>query len=301
MKTYPWKSIAILGVSGQFGSFLAKTFLDLGFTVTGVSRSKPKGIDHVKFSWIQADCLDEPTPEVVRALQQNDIVLFSLHIGSTLAGIERIAPHLQAGQLLMDVTSVKVLPCEAMKRCAPEGVTVLGAHPMFAPCLSLVGKNVILSPEKINESDLLAMQELWEALGATVSIMTAEDHDKMVSILQGLTHFVTFAFAKTLKDLQWSLEEHASFETTYFTLFRALTERVLAFDHELYAYIQTLNHQNIAVLEKFIESASELLECVRRGDTLALADEMDVIAKHFPKDEKIIPKTNALIKTLQEY
>jgi prephenate dehydrogenase len=47
--------------------------------------------------------------------------------------IKSIAPHLRAGQLVMDVGSVKVLPAKLLLEHLPANVDIISLHPLFGP------------------------------------------------------------------------------------------------------------------------------------------------------------------------
>ena len=68
---------------------------------------------------------------------ESDIVIVSVPINVTEETIAEIAPKMKAGSLLMDFTSIKVKPVEAMRKFAPSDVEILGTHPMFGPTIPL--------------------------------------------------------------------------------------------------------------------------------------------------------------------
>jgi len=300
MQRPPFKKICIIGISGQFGHFLARFFLKSKISVLGISRTKPKGLKHKNFSFLSADCTKKISSEVKQAIQACDVVLFSLPIGHTLKGIKVVAPHLQKEQLLTDVTSVKELPCATMKTYAPKSVEVLGMHPMFSPTLNLADKNVILTKERVSGKTTKKMQKLWADAGANVSLLTAKEHDKLVAVMQGLAHFVTWTYGKTLQELKWNFKKNKKYETTYFKLLNSLLERVLQFDPHLYTYIQTSNPQNKEVLKQFLKSGKQLYDLVENQDNTKLKKEMEKVVKAVPKRKDILDKTNKMYKILEE-
>ncbi|MFI5384351.1 MAG: prephenate dehydrogenase/arogenate dehydrogenase family protein, partial [Methanosarcina thermophila] len=70
------------------------------------------------------------------AVPASDIVIVSVPINVTEEIIAEFAPKMKAGSLLMDLTSIKVKPVEAMKKFTPSDVEILGTHPMFGPTIS---------------------------------------------------------------------------------------------------------------------------------------------------------------------
>lgn len=292
-------SVLIAGVSGQFGTYLANLFLESGKQVIGLSRSAPD-ITHENFNFLQCDCCGKLSEDVKKTLQSVDIVLISLPIHKTIDGIKNIAPHLKQGQIMTDVTSVKELPCAAMLEHTTDDVEVLGMHPMFSPSLDIKGKNVILTKERIREDSAQMLFDFWKEKQAQVAFLTAKEHDNVVAVLQSLSHFVTMAFGKALKDLHWDFDKNKPYETTYFKLLSSLLGRVMQFDSHLYAYIQLSNPEGHSVIQQFLQSAQELKDEIDQGDATSLLKEMQSIEEYLPKQKNILTTTNAMYRVLQE-
>ena len=85
--------------------------------------------------------------DMMAEVEKSDVVLVSVIIEKTVEVIQQVAPRMQSGSLIMDVTSVKSGPVKAMKTYAPKGVEVLGTHPMFGPTMpTLSGQTIIFTP-----------------------------------------------------------------------------------------------------------------------------------------------------------
>jgi prephenate dehydrogenase len=298
------QTIAIIGISGQFGQFMAQLFLHDGKHVIGISRSEPQNPElhsHTHFTYYPGDATKRLPPGTLAAVKQADVVLFSVPIHLTEKSIRTLTPHLQPGQLVTDVTSVKVMPVQAMLATASEQVEVLGMHPMFSPTFALEGKNVILTPERIHEDKLAEVVALYERRQATVSIMTAQEHDRMIAVMQAMTHFLFWVYGRALVKLGWDTEHYRDKETTFYAMVQPLLQRVLSFDPDLYAGIQMYNAEVPKVLESFLESAEELYAPIAQGHEGAIKRKMQAIIDKLPKDQDAIAQTNALYRMLKEY
>lgn len=106
--------------------------------------------------------------DLEKAVPESDIVIVSVPINVTEETIAEFAPKMKAGSLLMDFTSIKVKPVEAMKKFAPSDVEILGTHPMFGPTIPTIrGQTVILVPVKgRSEKWFPVMRELLRKGGA---------------------------------------------------------------------------------------------------------------------------------------
>ena len=166
--------VLILGGTGEMGQWFTRFFKERGFEVTVWGKGGKTEI---------ARKMEVPfASDLEAAIPKSDIVIVSVPINVTEETIEEIAPKMKAGSLLMDFTSIKVKPVEAMRKFAPFDVEILGTHPMFGPTIRTIrGQTVILVPVKgHSEKWFPVIRELFEESGAHVEITTAAEHDMIV-------------------------------------------------------------------------------------------------------------------------
>lgn len=60
-------------------------------------------------------------------------VVLAVPVEALEATLEAIRPHLRADALVIDVGSVKVKPARLMGERLPDGVRIVGTHPLFGP------------------------------------------------------------------------------------------------------------------------------------------------------------------------
>jgi prephenate dehydrogenase len=125
-----------------------------------------------------------------------DVVVISVPILETIRVIREIGALVPETGLLMDLTSVKKGPLEAMlKYCRGE---VVGIHPLFGPeSVSEQGLGVALCPGR-GERGLRSVQGLFREAGFRVTVLPAEEHDQLMGIVQGVNHLSTLALALTM-------------------------------------------------------------------------------------------------------
>ena len=123
------------------------------------------------------------------AAEAADVTVVSVPIDVTEDVIRQVGPRVRPDALLMDVTSVKASPVQAM--LAATRASVVGTHPMFGPSVhSLQGQRVVLCRARGDEwADWAA--GMYTARGLTVVETTPEHHDRMMAAVQVLTHFQT--------------------------------------------------------------------------------------------------------------
>lgn len=125
-----------------------------------------------------------------------DVVLLAVPLPAMEGVLVALAPHLNPGQLVVDVCSVKEKAAQLMRDLLPGDVEILASHPMFGPQsakLGLAGSQIVLCPIR---------GKMWwrhgaflrAVLGLKVLISTPENHDRQAAMTQGLTHMLAHAY-----------------------------------------------------------------------------------------------------------
>jgi prephenate dehydrogenase len=180
-----------------------------------------------------------------------------------------VGPHLPPDALLMDFTSLKEEPVREMLKATTA--EVVGCHPLFGPdCPSLAGQNIVLCPAR-GEGWLNRMEGLFTESGARVTVTTPAEHDRMMALVQGLTHLDTILMGLTLKDSGIAEPTLDAFSTPVFRTKRAIFEKVFGARPELYAGLLAGNRNMQRILEMYEKNLSALKELILNGDVAGLA------------------------------
>ena len=301
--------ITIIGGAGGMGKWFAGFFKANGAEVRIVDKSEQTEAvaRQIGVEFLKTDILGDEKEKEVAA---TEVLLVSVPIDLTSRVIERVGPRMPAGSLLMDLTSVKKAPVAAMERFASSGVEILGTHPLFGPSAkSLQGQTVILVPStsRSGSSGLVSLRglrgsrglrglrglrgsksekiaELFKSNGARIEVLTAAEHDEIMAVVQGLTHFILIAFGVALKDLDFEVARARRFMNPQFKIITDFVGRLLHQDPHLYATIQT-NFEMGGIHEAFLTTASRLHELVLEGRVGELVKEMQEAKRHFGNAE----------------
>ena len=255
--------IAIIGGSGQMGRWFQRFFAERGHTV------------------LSADLDTSETPQEVAA--QADVVMLSVPIPKVVAIAQEISPHLRPEAALMDITSVKQRPLDAMLKAFPG--EVVGTHPLFGPKeKSITGRTVVLCPGR-GERWLNWLKDLLTQAGARVKVTSATEHDRLMAVVQGLSHFVLIALEKSIRQLGISPQDLEDYSTPTFDTLHRLAKRLLSQDAQLYACIQLANPANRPALRALDDAVADILYFIQRQNANGLVRLLEEIKEGFDSEQ----------------
>ncbi|WP_406660597.1 prephenate dehydrogenase [Methanolobus sp. ZRKC3] len=283
--------VLIIGGTGEMGQWFSRFFKENDYEVTvWGSSGKVEIAEHLGVEF--AHDLDT-------SISESDIVIITVPIDITERVIADTAPKMKNDSLLMDLTSLKVGPTEAMLKYAPQGVGILGTHPMFGPSIpSLHGQTFILTPiEGRSEKWLPVMRELFESSGAHIEIISPREHDHFVSVVQGLTHFAYITIGTTFNRLDFSVSESRRFMSPVYDIMVDFVGRILGQNPYLYAFIQMENPEVLKVHKAFMQECSDMSRIVEEHDVEGFITKMRDAATHFGDTAAALRRSDKLINS----
>ncbi|MEM3079954.1 MAG: prephenate dehydrogenase/arogenate dehydrogenase family protein, partial [Thermoproteota archaeon] len=206
------------------------------------------------------------------------------------------------GSLLMDIASVKTEAVSAMLKHAPPGVELISIHPMFGPRVRDVkGQVIIVVPVRPGERFSM-IKSFLEEKGAEVVVTTREDHDRMMSIVQGLTHFASMVFAGGIREMSIDLKQSRRFSSPVFNALLPIVYRVICQNPELYAQLQVHNPHVLDVQEAFITQAVNLYVETKARNVRGIVEHVASSCRHFASTESsttLLSVSDRMVSTMQ--
>ncbi|KAL5547731.1 hypothetical protein UlMin_002962 [Ulmus minor] len=245
--------IAIIGF-GNFGQFLAKTFLRQGHSVLAHSRSDYSRIAReigVSF-FSDPDDLCEQHPEVIllcTSIISTELVLKSLPL-----------QRLKRSTLFVDVLSVKEFPKSLLLNSLPGYFDIVCTHPMFGPesgrggwnGLCFVYEKVRLGEEESRISRCERFLEIFAANGCRMVEMSCVEHDRLAAE----TQFITHTIGRVLEALKL---DSTPINTKGYEALLDLVENTAADSFDLYYGLFMYNKNALEMLER-LDLAFEALK-----------------------------------------
>lgn len=245
-------SIGIIGGTQGMGAFLARVFVSGGYSVEAMGLGEGRSAEEVA--------------------AEHDLVVVAVPIAATVKVIEAVAPKVRPGACLVDVTSIKAAPLAAMLAHAPEGVEVVGTHPMFGPHGDDMDRQkVVLCPGR-GEVWFPRVKRLFEAFGAETIESNAVEHDAQMALIQVLVHEKTMVLGSVLARLEADLGRSLQFASPIYRTELAMIGRMFSQGAELYADILTSNPDAARLSHLFEQEAAHFARAVAMGDREAVVN-----------------------------
>ncbi len=265
-------NIAIIG-AGSMGKWFAKFCKDRGWKVTITDKNYDKA------SKVAEDLSVETSKNNKGAAKDSDIIIISVPIKNTPLVIREMEGILNDDSLLLDIASVKEAAVDTMKEIDVES-ELASIHPLFGPgAKNLEGLNIASVPVRPGEK-YESFKKVFSDLGAQVIELDAEEHDKIMSVTQSLTHFILLTFLSALDSMS-EQEKAKNLSTPMFQRLLNLSKAFLSEDPKVCGDIQTEN--------RYAHMArSTTREACRSLDTALKVENIGVIEDIFEKAIKNI-------------
>jgi len=272
--------VAIIGGSGKMGQWFANFLLKDGKEVIITGRNEKKLLEAREQLGV------ETTSSLSSAVKSADVVLISVPIDNFEEVVKQLQPHLHPKQVIIDITSIKVFPVETMHKYIKTGL-VLGAHPVFGPgARDIVNQNFVLTPTNEKETALAQkIKQYLEARGARATLMTPHEHDEMMAVILGLSHFIAIVSADTLLSFD-SLKQMEAIGGSTYKVLLTLAESVISEDPEFYVSLQMNLPKMTEIEELFQRSLKTWADIVKNKDRQEFIKRMNALKDRL---EKSIP------------
>jgi 3-phosphoshikimate 1-carboxyvinyltransferase len=257
--------IAILGL-GLIGGSMAAGLRQQGNRVVGYDQnaaSLAKGLE--------LEVIDDAASSVAEAVARADMVVLAVPVLAVEQVLSEIPGDFDG--VLTDVGSVKQPIFDAFINvfgAVPEhfvaGHPIAGSekHGVTAANPELFRQHrVLLTPlEDTHAGAIQQVQSLWQSLGAEVSTMSVEHHDRVLGQTSHLPHLLAFSLIDTLSSQGNSLEifEYAAGGLRDFS-------RIAASDPTMWGDIFISNRSALLqILDEFSEDLAALRHTIEQGD-----------------------------------
>lgn len=268
-----FKRVAIVGV-GLIGGSLARALRasEMAVEIIGAGRDQ----EHLQQAQ-DLGVVDSITTDLASAVQGADLIFVAVPVGAMADVFQAMVPALAADAVITDAGSTKASVIhaardtlgEAFARFVPghpvAGTEHSGVAASFAELFQ--GRRVILTPNAQTDARATErVRNLWQAVGAQVSEMTAEHHDEVLAATSHLPHVLAFALVDSLARMQERREifEYAAGGFADFT-------RIASSSPDMWTDIVCANEPALlAVLDEYLDDLHKLRAEIANDDRTAI-------------------------------
>ncbi len=181
-----------------------------------------------------------------------DLVVLCTPVRTYAHIMEQIAPYIKEGATITDIGSTKAQAVETIFAHLPKGVKYVPSHPIAGSERSgaLVARAdlfqerlfLITPPPGVSEAIYEPVANLWQAIGAQITLMPPEVHDQIYCYTSHVPHLCAFAACHMLAQ-QPEMQFHAHGEETLFARFI----RIGRSDPQMWRDVALANAENMTI------------------------------------------------------
>ncbi len=199
-------------------------------------------------------------------LSDADMVILATPVNEIFRFIEKDAPKLKPGCILVDLGSTKKeIVSRAQKKLSPH-IHFVGAHPLCgkenggfinADENLYSGCSVVLCPSSVKSKRVsVQVMDLFEGVGAKVHIMEARAHDELLAVSSHLPQLISIALANLAQ--RSFKRRHAPLKIMPNSIFQSLT-RTASSSYDMWGPVLNQNQEYVhQALELMVEELKRL-------------------------------------------
>jgi len=255
------KKVSIIGVGLMGGSF-AKAFKRKfpSVFICGYARSN-KSYNKLK----RLSFLDQVERDCESVVKDADLVILASPIQAIVDILKKIPRYLKKGSIVIDLGSTKKLIEKTASKHLPKGIDFVGCHPLCGGEKSgaefskddLYKGSICLITSSFSRKATQVVKKIWESLGAKVSYISPNDHDRLLSCISHVPHLISFSLTESIPDGFLKFSSASLKDLT----------RISNSPASVWSEIFLSNRNNISYhLKRLINSLEKLHSLIQKGD-----------------------------------
>lgn len=267
--------MAIVGAAGKMGSWFTSYFAHRGLDVSAfdINQKMLKPSGKVKIQNNLTVCVKDA-----------DFVLVCVPVQKTPQAIKECSRSMKDGAVIAEISSVKKKTFAALKK-TPLNLHPLCIHPMFGPGTNkTVETRLLLVPVRNEKLELEIAHEIFENSSLNV-LSDAEEHDKAIAIVLGLTYFANIVFAKMMSSNNISVLKQVS--GTTFGLQSLIAESILTEEPDLIVALIGENVYAKKYIHQYLKEAKSLARLTTAKERVDLKAELKKVKLSIQKKQDL--------------
>lgn len=257
-------NIGIIGLGLMGASFAKRLSPQKDKTIYGIDQNK-----QTIQTALELNIIKEGSTDPGKLIKKCNLIILALYPTMIKPWIVENQQYLESGTILMDISGVKTNIVEPVQAILREDLELISIHPMcgresrgidFAQADIFDNANYIIVPtDKNTPKAIEAAKQLGKDLRVkNISILSCEEHDRMIGFLSQLTHVIAVSLMNT----------HDNSHLVEYTgdSFRDLT-RIATINEDLWSELFLLNKDILLdEIDQFLDATKHFRDSLEKKD-----------------------------------
>ena len=257
-------NIGIIGLGLMGASFAKRLSPQKDKTIYGIDQN-----EQTIQTALELNIIKEGSTNPGKLIKKCNLIILALYPTMIKPWIEENQQYLESGTILMDISGVKTNIVEPVQAILREDLELISIHPMcgresrgidFAQADIFDNANYIIVPTNKNTPKAIeAAKQLGKDLRVkNISILSCEEHDRMIGFLSQLTHVIAVSLMNT----------HDNSHLVEYTgdSFRDLT-RIATINENLWSELFLLNKDILLdEIDQFLDATKHFRDSLEKED-----------------------------------
>lgn len=257
-------NIGIIGLGLMGASFAKRLSPQKDKTIYGIDQNK-----QTIQTALELNIIKEGSTDPDKLIKKCNLIILALYPTMIKPWIVENQQYLESGTILMDISGVKTNIVEPVQAILRENLELISIHPMcgresrgidFAQADIFDNANYIIVPTNKNTPTAIeAAKQLGKDLRVkNISILSCEEHDRMIGFLSQLTHVIAVSLMNT----------HDNSHLVEYTgdSFRDLT-RIATINEDLWSELFLLNKDILLdEIDQFLDATKHFRDSLEKED-----------------------------------
>lgn len=257
-------NIGIIGLGLMGASFAKRLSPQKDKTIYGIDQN-----EQTIQTALELNIIKEGSTDPSQLIKKCNLIILALYPTMIKPWIVENQQYLESGTILMDISGVKTNIVEPVQAILREDLELISIHPMcgresrgidFAQADIFDNANYIIVPtDKNTPKAIKAAKQLGKDLRVkNISILSCEEHDRMIGFLSQLTHVIAVSLMNT----------HDNSHLVEYTgdSFRDLT-RIATINEDLWSELFLLNKDILLdEIDQFLDATKHFRDSLEKED-----------------------------------
>lgn len=257
-------NIGIIGLGLMGASFAKRLSPQKDKTIYGIDQN-----EQTIQTALELNIIKEGSTDPDKLIKKCNLIILALYPTMIKPWIVENQQYLESGTILMDISGVKTNIVEPVQAILREDLELISIHPMcgresrginFAQADIFDNANYIIVPtDKNTPKAIEAAKQLGKHLRVkNISILSCEEHDRMIGFLSQLTHVIAVSLMNT----------HDNSHLVEYTgdSFRDLT-RIATINEDLWSELFLLNKDILLdEIDQFLDATKHFRDSLEKED-----------------------------------